>query len=106
MAGPGTSALAHLALQVPLAAESQGMQWNMWEAIRTFINTPAPYSPFSEYLAVLFFLWLVARRNRKPTDANFSQQAQDVLETKHASGELSRKTYDKFRQDVALRPKR
>jgi hypothetical protein len=106
MAGPGTPALLHLTLQVPLATESTGLQWNMWEAIRTFINTPAPYSPFSEYLAVLFFLWLLARRNRKPSDANFSQQAQEVLESRHASGELSRKSYDKFRQDAALRPKR
>ena len=73
--------------------------------ILDFLDTPAPYSPFSEYLAILFLLWLLARRDneRKKT---FDTKAQDVLEQKLAAGEIDRKTYEKFRQDVSLRPKR
>jgi hypothetical protein len=70
-----------------------------------FINTPAPYSPFSEYLLVLFVLWLIARRAERKRHS-FDTQAQDVLDAKFSEGELSRETYDKYRQDVALRPKR
>jgi hypothetical protein len=74
-------------------------------AILDFLDTPAPYSPFSEYIAVLLFLWLLARREntRKKT---FDSKAQEVLEQKLAAGEIDRKTYEKFRQDVSLRPKR
>jgi hypothetical protein len=72
--------------------------------IYSFLDTPAPYSPFSEYLAVMFLLWLLARRGRKKE--TFERQAQDVLEEKFAAGEITKKTYDKFRQDVSLRPKR
>jgi hypothetical protein len=101
---------AGLATQFFVQAAGGGMepvQWNLWIAIKTFINTPAPYSPFSEYLAVLFLLWLLARRNhRQRTQGDFARQAQEVLDTRHASGELSRKAYDKYRQDVALRPRR
>ena len=92
---------------VRAAGGMEPTQWDLWHAITTFINTPAPYSPFSEYLAVLFLLWLLARRNhRQRTQGDFARQAQEALDTRHASGELSRKAYDKYRQDVALRPRR
>lgn len=72
--------------------------------ILDFIDSPAPYSPFSEYLLLLFILWLIARReNRKQT---FDTQAQDVLDDKYAKGELSKQAYDKHRQNMAVRPKR
>lgn len=61
-------------------------------------------NPLAIYLVVMFVLWLLALRGRgKET---FSKQAQEVLEEKFQSGEINKKTYDKFRQDVTLRPKR
>ena len=62
-------------------------------------------SPYNEFVVVLFVLWLFARRGR-PKQGDFSLQAQEVLEAKYRSGEISRKTYEKFRQHLALRPKR
>jgi hypothetical protein len=74
------------------------------QRVMDFVDTPAPYSPFSEYLLLLFILWLIARRaNRRET---FDTQAQDVLDQKYADGELTKKAYDKYRQEMALRPKR
>lgn len=70
-----------------------------------FIDTPAPYSPFTEYLLLLFVLWLIARIQHRKKNT-FETQAQDVLDQKYADGELSRKAYDKFRQDATVRPKR
>lgn len=70
----------------------------------TFLDTPAPYSPFSEYLLVLFVLWLIARRHERKR--SFDAQAQEVLDEKFARGELTRTAYEKYRQDVAVRPKR
>lgn len=69
-----------------------------------FIDTPAPYSPFSEYLLLLFVLWLIARRHERRR--SFDAQAQEVLDDKYAKGEISQKAYEKYRQDVAIRPKR
>ena len=69
-----------------------------------FIDTPAPYSPFSEYLLLLFVLWLIARRHDRRR--SFDTQAQEVLDEKYAKGEISQKAYEKYRQDVSLRPKR
>ncbi|MGH7460003.1 MAG: hypothetical protein ACREMA_03115 [Longimicrobiales bacterium] len=68
-----------------------------------FIDTPAPYSPFTEYLAVLFLLWLLARRDRRNT---FDARAQEVLDQKLSEGEIDKKTYEKYRQEMSLRPKR
>jgi hypothetical protein len=76
----------------------------LFDRIYSFLDTPAPYSPFSEYLLVMFLLWLLARRGRKKE--TFERQAQDVLEEKYAAGEINKKTYDKFRQESTLRPKR
>jgi hypothetical protein len=91
-------------LQVP-ATTGDPASWDLWRAITTFINTPAPYSPFTEYLLVLFVLWLFARRSRRLKE-DFSQQAQEVLDRKREEGELSHRSYEKFRQHLSLRPKR
>jgi len=106
MAGMAGFDLVYIALQAASAGAASAPHGGLWEAIRTFINTPAPYSPFTEYLAVLLFLWLLARRGRRrSSDGNFSRQAQDVLEAKHAAGELSEQAFEKYRQDAALRPR-
>jgi len=78
-----------------------------WQNLKDFVDTPAPYSPFSEYLLLLFALWLVARleHSREERKKSFDKQAQEVLEDKYARGELSRQTYEKFRQDVTMRPR-
>lgn len=72
-------------------------------AVLDFLDTPAPYSPFTEYLLVLFILWLLARREKRKT---FDSKAQEVLEQKLAEGEIDRKTFEKYRQEMSLRPKR
>ena len=85
------------------AAETQSGDWV--DSVLAFIDSPAPYSPLSEYLLILFILWLIARRHDRKKKT-FEKQAQDVLDEKLESGELSKTAYDKFRQDLALRPKR
>jgi hypothetical protein len=75
------------------------------DSVLAFLNTPAPYSPLTEYLFVLFVLWLLARRHNRKKET-FEGQAQEVLDEKLESGELSKEAYDKFRQDLILRPKR
>lgn len=75
------------------------------DSILTFLDTPAPYSPLSEYLLVLFILWLLARRHDRKKET-FEKQAQEVLDAKLEGGELTKEAYDRFRQDLALRPKR
>ena len=87
-------------LQVVEDVESTG--W--WQKVYEFLDTPAPYSPFSEYVVVLLLLWLLAERGRRRK--TFEKQAQEVLEEKLAAGEINKTTYDKYRQDVTLRPKR
>jgi hypothetical protein len=97
---------AHMLLQGVLNTENlQVERWDPWIAIKTFVNTPAPFSPFTEYLFVLFLLWLIARRNHRKRE-DFGAQAQEVLDEKLKSGELTRSAYDRFRQDLELRPKR
>lgn len=76
------------------------------DSVLTFLDTPAPYSPLSEYLLVLFVLWLIARRHNRKTKDTFESQAQEVLDDKLQLGELSRDAYDRFRQDLILRPRR
>ena len=95
-----------LAALLQASAEPETMTF--MEKVKAFIDTPAPYSPFSEYLAVMFMLWLLARieQARKDRKKSFESQAQEVLDAKFEQGELSKKAYDKFRQDVSLRPKR
>jgi hypothetical protein len=79
--------------------------FDVWRFITTFINTPAPFSPFTEYLVVLLVLWLLARRVHKRKE-DFNQQAQEVLDEKYEQGELSEHAYEKYRQHLSLRPKR
>jgi hypothetical protein len=75
-----------------------------WQRLASFVDTPLPFSPFSEYLVLLFILWAIARRANRPKP--FDTQAQDVLDEKFAQGEISRSAYDKFRQQMASRMKR
>lgn len=88
--------------QAAPAVEEGGPGW--WQWLVDFVDTPAPYSPFSEYLLVLFVLWLLARHDARK-QGDFGRQAQEVLEEKYQKGEISKKAYDKFRQDISLRPK-
>ncbi len=69
-----------------------------------FLDTPAPYSPMTEYLLVLFLLWLLARKQRSKAD--FGGQAQSVLEEKFKAGEIDEKTYEKYRQELSMRIKK
>jgi hypothetical protein len=85
------------------ATETAAPGWG--QRILDFVDTPAPYSPFSEYLLVLFVLWLIARRAERKSDT-FDTQAQEVLDEKFARGEISRTAYDKYRQEMAQRVKR
>lgn len=86
------------------AAADEPATRTVWQYIVDFVDSPAPYSPFSEYLLLLFILWLIARRDhRKKT---FDAQAQEVLDAKYDRGELTKESYEKYRQDVSLRPKR
>ena len=75
------------------------------QKILDFLDTPAPYSPFSEYLLVLFVLWLLARRDHRRR-STFDTKAQEVLDEKLAAGEIDKNTYDKYRQEMSIRPKR
>ena len=89
--------------QVPTTGISHEVP-NWMQHVLNFIDSPAPYSPFSEYLAVLFFLWLLARRSHQKKD--FSAEAQQVLDEKFKHGEIDRATYDKYRQELSLRLKK
>ena len=74
-----------------------------FQKVLDFLDTPLPYSPFTEYFLVLFVLWLLARRGEHRV--TFDSKAQDVLDAKLASGEIDRRTYEKFRQEMSMRPK-
>ncbi len=69
-----------------------------------FIDTPLPYSPFSEYLIVLFILWLIARQQH--TKKDFSAEAQVVLDAKYKRGEIDKAAYEKYRQELSMRLKK
>jgi hypothetical protein len=94
-----------MAISVLQAAGGSAAEFAWWERLIAFIDTPLPYSPFSEYLVLLFILWIVARIARRRRQS-FDAQAQEVLDRKYEEGELSRKAYEKYRQDVSGRPKR
>lgn len=70
------------------------------------LNTVFQYlSPYTEYIVILFVFWLFARRGAQK-QGDFNKQAQDVLDELYQRGEISEKAYQKFRQDISLRPKR
>jgi hypothetical protein len=69
-----------------------------------WLDSPLPYSPFAEYILVLLILWFIARRQRPKVD--FGGQAQEVLEEKFKKGEIDRKTYEKYRQELSMRLKK
>jgi hypothetical protein len=87
-----------------LQAGDEAVSAGLWHRLASFVDTPLPFSPFSEYLVLLFVLWAIARRANRPKP--FDTQAQDVLDEKYAAGEISRSAYDKFRQQMAIRTKR
>jgi len=62
-------------------------------------------SPYTEYIVILFVFWLFARRGAQK-QGDFSRQAQEVLDELYKRGEITQKAYEKFRQDISLRPKR
>ena len=76
-----------------------------FEHVKNFIDTPAPYSPFSEYLAVMFLLWLLARREHE-NKKDFGAEAQNVLDEKYHKGEINNQTYEKYRQELSMRLKK
>lgn len=86
------------------AAERSSEMPGFMQKVLDFLDTPAPYSPFSEYLAVLLLLWLLARRGQENKD--FAAEAQRVLDHKFEKGEIDRKTYEKYRQELSLQLKR
>lgn len=61
--------------------------------------------PYTEYIVILFVFWLFARRGAQK-QGDFNRQAQEVLDELYQKGEISEKAYQKFRQDISLRPKR
>lgn len=61
--------------------------------------------PYTEYIIILFVFWLFARRGAQK-QGDFNRQAQEVLDDLYQKGEISEKAYQKFRQDISLRPKR
>jgi uncharacterized membrane protein len=62
-------------------------------------------SPYTEYIVILFVFWLFARRGAQK-QGDFNLQAQEVLDELYRRGEITQKAYEKFRQDVSMRPKR
>ena len=93
-----------IAAMMQAATQTATEQLGWWDYVWTFIDTPAPYSPLSEYLFVLFLLWLLARRDAR-RQGDFGRQAQEVLDEKYRRGELTEQAYHKYRQDISLRPK-
>lgn len=61
--------------------------------------------PYKWFLLVLLVFWFFARRST-PDKEGFDAQAQRVLEEKYRRGEISQKAYEKYRQDISLRPRR
>jgi uncharacterized membrane protein len=61
--------------------------------------------PYQVFIVLLVILLLIARRP-PPKKEDFSRQAQAVLEEKFRRGEISREAYDRYRQDISLKPKK
>jgi hypothetical protein len=88
-------------LQSPQIKATRAAEWV--DSMIAYLDTPAPFSPLTEYMLVLLVLWLLARK--KEPEPTFDEQAQDVLDLKLQEGELTKESYDKFRQDMAVRRK-
>lgn len=82
------------------AGQAQEPEW--LDVLRDVWATIEPYKWF---LLVLIVFWLLARRSAPEKDS-FDAQAQRVLEEKFRNGEISEKAYQKYRQDISIRPKR
>ena len=94
------ASLTHLLLAALQAAEPERGFWAQLAA-----DIYAAAAPYYEVIIVLLLLWLLARRT-STRQGDFSRQAQEVLEEKFRRGEISQRAYEKFRQDIAVRPKR
>ncbi|MEX1182674.1 MAG: hypothetical protein WEF86_05530 [Gemmatimonadota bacterium] len=94
----------HFAILLQEAGASEPVRTGWFQYVLDFLDSPAPYSPFSEYLLLLFIMWLIERRHTRKR--SFEAQAQEVLDQKYADGEISKSAYNKFRQDAMMRPKR
>ena len=88
------------AAETPVSHEVPGFMQSFLE----LIDSPLPYSPMSEYVAVLLILWILARTAEKKKD--FSAEAQKVLDEKYKRGELDYEAYEKFRQELSMRLKK
>jgi hypothetical protein len=84
--------------QAPQLKATRAAEWV--DSMVAFLDTPAPFSPLTEYALVLLVLWLLARK--KEPEPNFDEQAQEVLDGKFQRGELTKDAYDKHRQDMSL----
>jgi hypothetical protein len=85
-----------LATRSPTGAASPGdLLGRAWDFIE----------PYQFFILALIVLWLIARRP-PPKKEDFSKQAQEVLDEKYRKGEITRQAYEKYRQDISLRPKR
>jgi hypothetical protein len=60
--------------------------------------------PYKYFLLILIIFWFFARRST-PDKEDFNRQAQAVLEEKYKRGEISQKAYEKYRQDISIRPR-
>lgn len=61
--------------------------------------------PYKWFLLVLIVFWFFARKTDTER-VSFDAQAQRILEEKYRKGEISQKAYEKYRQDISLRPRR
>jgi hypothetical protein len=100
------------------ASRITSLLFNAWTAIVQPSQVPAEDPPWLEparelwsliepykyFLIILIVFWFLARRTGGPKD-DFTRQAQAVLEEKYKKGEISKKAYEKYRQDISIRPK-
>ncbi|HUP87793.1 MAG TPA: hypothetical protein VM100_00430 [Longimicrobiales bacterium] len=92
-----TSALMQAVDTTALTGTSEG-----WDNIVHWVNSTGY---FKWYLLVMFLLWLIARLGQKPRK-DFSAEAQNVLNEKFEKGEIDKKTYEKYRQELSMRVKK
>lgn len=92
------------------------MLFHLWAIVQATQPPPVEFSrlisqvfdylsPYTEYFVILLVFWLFARRGGQK-QGDFNMQAQQVLDELFKKGEITKAAYDKFRQDISLRPKR